>query len=229
MTMNSEYPSRPRQPPVDLHSRYMDDDGEPLSDVSQGEQGQVTQTTALQSSSPLTALPEVIRQVVTDVGLDLDKLDALAPELPLEAAGGILAGLSLLERATAWSRGDFVNYLDERYGEEASQYLTASDYEDSSLAVYSWLCRLYPLEDRKASLTPAHHRVVAKAPSPDRERYLSLAESEGWTVQQLRVAYKPERTKKAAVSSDKAAAYSESRIGQLWTADDHSALCERLS
>jgi hypothetical protein len=196
--------------------------GEPYDEPP--EDHPLPETTAL---SPLTALPGELRQVITAVGLDLDRLDELAPELTIEDAGRILAGLSILERASSWARGDFIVYLDERYGEQASQFLNPSDYEDSSLAVYAWLARLYPLEDRIAALTPSHHRIVAKA--PDRAQWLQRAVEGAWTVQQLRDAYLPERHEKASTRSDKAEAFSRSRIGQVWTVADHTALCDRLS
>jgi hypothetical protein len=189
-------------------------------------------TPVTQALSPVMALPEAIRAVVTPVGLDLDRFDELVPDLDLDQAGAILEGLSLLERATNWARGDFINYLDERFGEAASQYLSASDYEDSSLAVYAWCARAYRLEDRHPALTPSHHRVVAAAPEADRSKWLELAAADNWTVAQLRQAYLERQGKDEKDSRPfrrEAALYSRQRIGELWTDDDHEALCAFLS
>jgi hypothetical protein len=185
-----------------------------------------------QALSPVVALPEAIRAVITPVGLDLDRFDSLVPDLELDQAGAILEGLSLLERATNWARGDFINWLDERFGDAASQYLSASDYEDSSLAVYAWCARAYRLEDRHPALTPSHHRVVAAATPADRARWLELAAADSWTVAQLRQAYlerQGKAEKESGPSRREAALYSRQRIGEVWSDDDHEALCAFLS
>lgn len=62
--------------------------------------------------------------------------------------------------------------IDARYRRAAE--LTGLD--EDTLQVAAWVCRNVPPKFRRRNLAFAHHKVVAKLPEPDQERWLGLAE-----------------------------------------------------
>jgi hypothetical protein len=104
-----------------------------------------------------------------------------------EHAGDALA---VATSASNWALGDFANYLEDHYGEQAAQILDHERFSESTLGVYRWVAKSVPLENRRADLEFSHHQVVAKLPPGEQRKWLEKAAkgdgTERWPVSRLK-------------------------------------------
>jgi len=116
-----------------------------------------------------------------------------APTLSEAGAAGTV--LLVAERASQFAIGDFVNYVEDRFGEQASQIIDeGSGWSLKTVQVYAWLAkRIAPGVRRMDRLGIRHHMLVAGL-SPGRQReWLNRAadDQDGpWTVARLAKALK---------------------------------------
>lgn len=109
-------------------------------------------------------------------------------------AACIAAGVNLriAERVGAFAIGDFVNYVEGRFGEEASQILDAdSGWSLKTIGVYGWLAsRVAPERRRMDRLGVRHHMLVAPLSPKKQNEWLIKAcafdQEEPWTVAKLK-------------------------------------------
>ncbi|MDR7492250.1 MAG: LmbU family transcriptional regulator [Armatimonadota bacterium] len=125
------------------------------------------------------------------------------PALPYEAWEELGRALGAMARTNRWWLGDWLLAGEDLYGEEASQALE-SRYEQGervtglayeTLTNYAWVCRQVPPERRRPSLSFSAHAEVASLEPDEQERWLSLAEEQGWSSAELRRALRAERAR----------------------------------
>jgi hypothetical protein len=98
--------------------------------------------------------------------------------------------LATLEHAVQFTIGAFCEYLDERFGEQASQIIDEGyGWNLESIKVYRWVHSHVPEENRRADLSFKHHQLVAKLSPAQQKRWLTRA-AEGadgvrWSTSQL--------------------------------------------
>lgn len=104
--------------------------------------------------------------------------------------------LPVAERCIQFALGDYINYMEDRWGEQSSQVI---DYEggwsEKTCAVYAWLARrITPDRRRMDRLTVRHHLLVAALAPSVQTKWLTKAAADGedrpWTVQRLQSALK---------------------------------------
>lgn len=99
--------------------------------------------------------------------------------------------LRILERGGQFAIGDYLNAVEDRFGEEASQIVDASDWSIKTCSVYRWLAQSIAIDVRRMDrLGVAHHLLVAPlAPAKQREWLTKAAADDTdlpWTVAHLR-------------------------------------------
>lgn len=98
--------------------------------------------------------------------------------------------LRVVEHAAQFSVGDFVNYVEDAFGEQASQIVDASNWSESTLKVYRWVCKQVPMTVRLPELSFSHHQVVADLSPEDQQSWLLRAsdgeDGHAWSVGRLR-------------------------------------------
>lgn len=104
--------------------------------------------------------------------------------------------LRVTERASPFAIGDFILYIEQSLGEEASQILDYSEgWNEKSCKVYRWVSeRVAPERRRMDRLTHKHHELVAKLSPAQQTKWLTKAaadnEEKPWSTSQLRAALK---------------------------------------
>jgi hypothetical protein len=115
------------------------------------------------------------------------------PDLPAWADVG--QRLRVIERGAQFALGDYINLLEEQFGEEASQIIDAGEWSLKTCAVYRWLARSIAAKDRRMDrLTIAHHLQVAALDAPRQRDWLRKAADDGnelpWTVARMKAEMK---------------------------------------
>lgn len=94
--------------------------------------------------------------------------------------------LTKASESLMWWVGDWLNYGEKRYGETYEQAIEATGLDYQTLKNAKWLSGLFELSLRKDNLSFSHHLLVAALPISQRQRLLDKADSEGWSVRDLR-------------------------------------------
>lgn len=101
-----------------------------------------------------------------------------------EKIGRSLYGIG---RSLQWAVGDWLNYGEAKFGEKASQAMSAVGYEYQTLANCRWVCERVEFSRRRELPFSLHAEVAALDPS-DQDRWLDRAETNNWTRAKLREA-----------------------------------------
>lgn len=143
------------------------------------------------SLAPLMTVPIGEHFRITPTGLEVHG----EPSFELCENFGEL--LRTMENSIQFARGDFQNYMEARFGEQAAQALDASSgWASSTCRAYRWVSERVAPEDRRIDqgLSFKHHMVVAALPPAQQRKWLDKAigngESEPWTVSRLTAALK---------------------------------------
>lgn len=109
-------------------------------------------------------------------------------------AACVVAGMNLriAERSAGFAIGDFINYVEDRFGEEASQMIDADlGWNLQTVKTYSWLASRVAAERRRMDrLGVRHHMLVAPLSPAKQNSWLIKAcafdQDEPWTVAKLK-------------------------------------------
>ena len=118
---------------------------------------------------------------LTDVGLV-----NLPTNLSYEQWEWIGAQLGRLARAMQWAVGDWLLFGEHSYGEKFAQAGEITGYRPDTLVQYQAVAQRIPQSERRATLTFAHHQVVAYLIEAERDHWLDLCASQNWSVGELR-------------------------------------------
>jgi len=99
--------------------------------------------------------------------------------------------LRVVERGAQFAIGDFVRYGEDRFGEQASQVLDASEgWSEQTIKVYAWVSgRIQQADRRMDKLSIGHHLQVAALTPGQQRKWLDRAadDPEGaWSVARLK-------------------------------------------
>jgi hypothetical protein len=121
--------------------------------------------------------------------------NGLAPirgNLPFEEWDRIGNKLAILERGIQFAVGDWLNNIEDIFGEQAAQSVDATRWSERTIAVYRWVAKNIPPKNRMMDrgLTFKHHQILATFGVRDQKKWLTAAYNEGepWTVARLKLA-----------------------------------------
>lgn len=101
--------------------------------------------------------------------------------------------IAVIASVSAWSLGDWLNFGEEVFGERYRTAIEATRFDYQTLRNYAWVSRAFALSRRRDKLSFAHHAEVAALPEPAQELWLSRAERERWSRNELRGRLRAER------------------------------------
>jgi hypothetical protein len=115
--------------------------------------------------------------------------------------------LRVVDRAVQFAVGDFINYIEAEFGEDASQIVDAADWSETTIRVYRWVAAKVEPQRRRVELTFAHHQLVAELEPIEQVNWLTRAAegSDGhpWSVSDFRKMLKAGADAAAAASADR--------------------------
>lgn len=136
-----------------------------------------------------------------------------------------LAQARLWHSAIQWVVGALVNYGEAHFGEQASQLLDASRWEEETIRVYAWVESRVPPENRRPELPFHAHQLVASLPPEAQRLWLDRAakgdEVGRWSTRRLQA-----KMREAAVEAG--ASLPCWLVVRCESVDDAEALQEKL-
>jgi hypothetical protein len=104
---------------------------------------------------------------------------------------------ALIERASRWWIGDFLNYGERAYGDTYQEAMDLFDLEYGTLANAKWIASEFEFSCRHENLKFEHHYVVASLEPDVREYWLDRAANAvpSWSVRELKARIKATKTK----------------------------------
>jgi N6-adenosine-specific RNA methylase IME4 len=117
---------------------------------------------------------------------------------------GVQAGIFVQRqmRANLWNVGDWALAMEERFGEDAAQYVSSEHFAESYLRRARWVCEKVGASRRVKELSFEHHAAVASLESKDQDKWLQRAVSKKLTVQDLRRAMRKQSHKERYVEQE---------------------------
>lgn len=124
------------------------------------------------------ALSDTSKFTISRTGLEVHN------DLSFEEWASLAPVLNEAARGVAFVIGDWLVYGRERFGSRGRERVRSEDYEAAvrltgldrtTLQTYAHVSRRVPLLLRNKDLSWEHHKVVAKLPSGDQERWLLTA------------------------------------------------------
>ncbi|MGW6918980.1 LmbU family transcriptional regulator [Kitasatospora sp. NPDC054939] len=105
------------------------------------------------------------------------------------------AGLQIFRVAdsSAWCLGDWLVYGQDRYADRYQAGVEAAGLDYQTLRNYAWVARRFELRRRREQLSFGHHAEVAALPPDDADGWLTRAEQQGWSRNQLRTRVRESR------------------------------------
>jgi hypothetical protein len=127
-----------------------------------------------------------------------------------------------VEKASPFWVGDLLAYGD-RFGEESSQVLDATEYAEKTCANAKFTCERIPPERRRLAVRFSHHQDIANLPTAEeQDKWLKKCEDENLTREQLRAQLK---VAKAATNGTAVELWLVVRCTDV---DDQSDLADRM-
>ena len=142
--------------------------------------------TALGSVSEVVSVPIMGPFSVSVNGLVVDG----NPKIEVAEVMGLT--LRTAERGIQFAIGDFINWAEDAYGEEAAQIIDYSDgWNEKTCNVYRWVAKRIARNDRRMDRLGIKHHIIVAALAPQSQRkWLTAAsaddEEQAWTVAKLK-------------------------------------------
>ena len=105
-----------------------------------------------------------------------------------------------LGKAVQWWLGDWLCYGEARFGELYAQAASETNYSEESLRGFQWVSSRVPPSVRRLTLPWSAHQAVAGTDNPG--EWLDKAETNGWTVKELKHAIRPPEPKAVCGMTD---------------------------
>lgn len=114
---------------------------------------------------------------------------AWLPREDLDVEAWIRAGqrLGTMTRCSHWWLGDWIRYGALRWGEKYKEAARITGVEPRTLRNIAYVAGSVELSRRRDNLTWSHHAEVSPLEPAEQEKWLTLAESEGMSVSDLRI------------------------------------------
>ena len=91
-----------------------------------------------------------------------------------------------IDGSLPWWIGDLLNYGEAAYGEKYAQAVDLTGRAPGTLAIWLYVARRYPHEQRLASVPWWAYQEIASLDSAERAQWIEAMDREGWTREQLR-------------------------------------------
>jgi N6-adenosine-specific RNA methylase IME4 len=106
------------------------------------------------------------------------------------------------QQSNLWWLGDWALAGEEKFGEDAAQYISAEHFAESYLKRARWVCSKIEPTRRIKELSFEHHAAVGGLEASEQDRWLKRAAEKNLTVQDLRRAMRKSAHKKRYVEED---------------------------
>ena len=114
---------------------------------------------------------------------------SLPADLPYEQWRDALHMYAKLGKASQFWIGDALQYGEDRFGELYAQAASETGYSSESLRGMQWVASRIPPSVRRLTQSWSAHQAVAGTDNPG--EWLDKAETNGWTVKELKHAIRP--------------------------------------
>jgi hypothetical protein len=100
-----------------------------------------------------------------------------------ERAGEQLARIA---DSSIWCLGDWLAFGQVEYSDRYQRAIELAGLDYQTLRNYAWVARKFDWPRRRSKLSFQHHAEVAALPEDEQDKWLELAETHGWSRNQLR-------------------------------------------
>ncbi|WP_274383861.1 LmbU family transcriptional regulator [Saccharothrix deserti] len=101
--------------------------------------------------------------------------------------------ISRIASSSAWYLGDWLVFGQDKYTDRYRRAVEAVGLDYQTLRNYAWIARKFEASRRRPGLPFQHHAEVAALPPEEQDKWLDLAEREGWSRTALRRALRDSR------------------------------------
>lgn len=136
-------------------------------------------TVATEMASALAGLAAA--DMLTETSFNLSD-----PNITYETWLALGEAFGRLRKASSWWIGDWFIFGDYRWGEKAAAAEHLAGVSPHRLAAICRTCMYVPKSRRRLSLPFSYHTEVSRLMPEEQTRFLTLAEDNGWTRDQLR-------------------------------------------
>jgi hypothetical protein len=112
----------------------------------------------------------------------------LSKDLSYEKWAEIGLRITRVKRFTGWALADWLNFGERKYGQVYTQAVARTGFQADYLAILKHVAANVDPSRRRENLSFTHHRLVASLEPKDQERFLSDAEENDWSQEELREA-----------------------------------------
>jgi hypothetical protein len=144
--------------------------------MSASPSGALAMSETMCASRPRHTLPAT----PSAVGLRFDSF------IPFEEWQSLGRRLGARASASAWWIGDWICFGRATYGRQYRSALIATGLDYQTLRNYASVARRFELSRRRYKLTFQHHAVVRSLTDDDQDHWLTLAEENRWSRNELR-------------------------------------------
>lgn len=88
--------------------------------------------------------------------------------------------------SSTWCLGDWLAFGQVEYSDRYQRAIELAGLDYQTLRNYAWVARKFEWARRRPALSFQHHAEVAAMAEAEQDRWLELAESRGWSRNQLR-------------------------------------------
>ncbi|MEU2942610.1 LmbU family transcriptional regulator [Nocardiopsis alba] len=106
--------------------------------------------------------------------------------MPIDDWEAIGHHIFVISDSSGWWLGDWLVYGQENYPNRYKCAIAATSLDYQTLRNYAWVARKFVPERRREKLSMQHHAEVAGLSLEEQEHWLSQAEAEGWSRNELR-------------------------------------------
>jgi N6-adenosine-specific RNA methylase IME4 len=106
------------------------------------------------------------------------------------------------QQSNLWWLGDWAEAGEEKFGEEAAQYVSSNHFSEAYLRRARWVCSKIAPNRRIKELSFEHHAAVAGLKEPEQDRWLKRALDKELSVLDLRRSMRKQQHKKRYEEED---------------------------
>jgi len=131
-------------------------------------------------------VPTLGQLAIPGVEVSRTGLRFLDPDLPYETWAEILRAAAEHHSFAKFAVGDALAFGEKAYGERFAQAVGATGLAEQTLTNWSYVCRQVARSRRRENLRFSHHAEVASLEPAEQDEWLDTAETNGWSVRELR-------------------------------------------
>ncbi|MGQ0838800.1 LmbU family transcriptional regulator [Actinokineospora sp.] len=106
--------------------------------------------------------------------------------MPIHAWRNLGRQIHVISDSSAWWLGDWLLYGQAEYPKRYKHAIAETSLDYQTLRNYAWVARQFAPGRRRGKLSFQHHAEVASLPDAEQEKWLTKAEANGWSRNELR-------------------------------------------